>query len=95
MTLLESSKLFRNETHCCHCFQTTLKRAIRKVHVIQDGWDLNGILKLPVYADEVNLQCGNKNIITKREHRMLLDASKEVSPENKIEKIRNVLTSCY
>jgi hypothetical protein len=54
--------------------------AIRRVHVSQDGWKLNGTHQLLVYADDGNMLGGSVRTIEKNIEALVF-ASKEIGLE--------------
>jgi hypothetical protein len=73
-------------------FNFAIEYAIRKVQGNQVGLKLNGTHQLLAYADVVNLLEDNIDTI-KKNTESLIDASKEVGLEIKVEKTKYVLLS--
>jgi hypothetical protein len=73
-------------------FNFALEYAIRKVQENQVGLKLNGTHQLLAYADDVNLLGDNIDTINKTME-TLIDASKEVGLEIKVEKTKYLLLS--
>jgi hypothetical protein len=73
-------------------FNVALEYAIRKVQENQMGLKFNGTHKLLAFADDVNLLGDNIDIINKNTE-TLIDASKEVGLEVKVEKTKYMLVS--
>jgi hypothetical protein len=68
-------------------FNFALEYAIRKVQENQVGLKLNGTHQLLIYADDLNLMGDNVDAINKNTE-TLIDASKEVGLEVKVEETR-------
>jgi hypothetical protein len=73
-------------------FNFSLEYAIRKVQENQVGLKLNGTHQLLAHADDVNLLGDNIDTINKNTQ-TLIDASKEVGLEVKVEKTKYMLVS--
>jgi uncharacterized protein (UPF0335 family) len=73
-------------------FNFALEYAIRKVKENQVGLQLNGTHQLLAYADEVNLLGDNRDTI-KKNMQTVIDASKEVGLDMKVEKTKYMLLS--
>jgi hypothetical protein len=73
-------------------FNFALEYAIRKVQEYQLGLKMNGTHQLLAYADDVNLLGDNIGTI-KKNTQTLIDASKEVGLDIKIEKTKCMLLS--
>jgi hypothetical protein len=75
-------------------FNFVLDYAIRKIQEDQEGLKLNWIHQLLAYADDVNREEGNINII-KKNTEVLLDATNEVGLEVNAEKTMCMFMSNY
>jgi hypothetical protein len=73
-------------------FNFYLEYAIRKVQKNEVGLKLNGTYQLLVYADDVNLQSDDTDIV-KKNTESLIDASIEVGLEVNTEKTKYMLLS--
>jgi hypothetical protein len=74
-------------------FNFALEYAIRKVQENQVGLKLNGTHQLLAYVDDMNLLGDNTDTV-KKNTETLIDASKEVGLETKVEKTKYMLLSC-
>ena len=73
-------------------FNFDLKCSIWRVQVNQEGWKLNGIHQLLVYADDVNISRGSVRNIEKNAEALVV-ASKEIGLEVNADKAKYMVLS--